>query len=141
MANFIDIAVIGDKELQRKLKALDIKMQKKIIHKALRAAAKPILAQSKATAPVLSGRLKKSLKLRARRARRGVFGVQVMTGTRQELGIPAGYPYYYPAAVEYGHARAPAHPFLRPALEANRQKGINIAANVIRQGIEEAARE
>ena len=153
MANFIDIAVIGDKELQRKLKALDEKMQKKIVRKALRQAAKPVLSAARLLCPENTGRLRASLKLKVRRQKRGVFGVEVITGTRQELGIRANDPYYYPAAVEFGHLVGlrhrhreqkelrrlrkqgalvvGAHPFLRPALEMNRSTGIAIAARVI----------
>jgi len=33
-----------------------------------------------------------------------------------------GKRYYYPAAVEYGHGKVPAYPFMRPAMTKNRAK-------------------
>jgi len=140
MAKFIDIQMIGDKELQRKLRELPIAMERKIVRKALREAARPVLAAAKALAPVLTGRMKAGMKLRAEKAKRGHFGVQVVTPTRKELGIAGDDPYYYPMAVEVGTAKMPAHPFMRPALDANREKGIAIAAREIRAGIEAEAR-
>lgn len=140
MAKMISIEVLGDKALQRKLRALPIAMEKKIVRKALREAGRPILASAKALVPVRTGALKKSLRLRALKRSRGSFGVQVRTGTREELGIPADAPYYYPMAVEVGTGHAPAHPYMRPALKSNEGKSIRIAAAEIRRGIEEVAR-
>ena len=58
----IRIQLLGGKELDRQLKALDKKMGKKIVRSAVRKAAKPVLATVKSLVPVKSGRLKKSLK-------------------------------------------------------------------------------
>lgn len=33
-----------------------------------------------------------------------------------------GKRYYYPASIEYGHPKAPAYPFMRPALDENKAK-------------------
>ena len=118
---YIDISLLGDKALQRKLNRLPQKIQKKVMRQALREGARPILAAAKTNAPVDTGRMKASLKLRSHKARRGNFGVEVRTGTRTELGIPEGATSYYPYSVEFGHGNVPAHPFMRPALDDNRE--------------------
>lgn len=140
MAKTIDVMVFGDKQLQRRLSNLILKLQRKVVRKSLREAARPIHAASKAKCPVLTGRLRKSIKLRAMRRARGRFGMRIITGTREELGIPADEPYYYPAAVETGHGNVPAYPFLRPALHENRGKALKIACQFLRQGIEQEMR-
>lgn len=33
-----------------------------------------------------------------------------------------GKRYYYPSSIEYGHPGAPAYPFMRPAMDANKAK-------------------
>jgi len=134
----VNIEVLGDKALQKALNALPITMERKIVTQALRKAAKPVLATAKARCPVKTGALRKSLKLRAIKRRKGNFGVRIMTGTRKELGIPAEYPYYYPAHVELGHAGTPAIPFLRSSLEDHRTQCLQMVALMVRAGIDKA---
>ena len=141
MAKMIDISLLGDKELTRKLHRLEIAVQRKIVRHALREGARPVLAAAQQNCPVQTGRLKASLKLRALKAKRGNFGVQVATGMRDELGIAADDPNYYPMSVEYGHGSVAAQPFLRPALDDNAQQAKAIIAREIGQGIESEARK
>lgn len=146
MAKTIDIRVLGDRELQRKLNRVVDKVQKKIVRHALREGGRPVLANAQAKVPTGEGRLKASLKLRARRARRGEFGVEVRTGTRQELGIPASATGYYPASIEYGwtHARSglpiPARSYMRAAADEQRVRALGIIGREIGRGIEMEAR-
>ena len=132
----VDISVLGNKQLQKQLKLLAGNMQKKIVRQALRAAAKPVLAAAKAKCPVKSGRLEKSLKLRAMKRKRGQFGVRIKTGTKAELGIPADDKFYYPAHVELGHGSVPAVPYMRSALEENRSSSLRIVALMVKAGID-----
>ncbi len=142
MAKIVDISILGDKQLQRKLRRLATQVQKKIVKKALREAGRPVLAAAQQKAPVgKSGRLKKSLKLRARKQRRGEFGVEIRTGTRTELGIAADASGFYPMSIEYGftHARSgqkvPAQSFLRAAIDENARKAKTIIISEVRVGL------
>lgn len=93
----------GGPELKRQLEGLKKSFAKKVVNKAARAAARPILERAKANCPVDTGALKKSIKMRAVRSNRsGYAGVWIAPGTREELGIPQGAKYYYPSAVEFG---------------------------------------
>ena len=124
---WIDIGMVGDKELQRALNRISRDTQEKFVQQSLRKGAKPILASAITGVPVRTGRLKTSLKIRTRkRKRKGILGVQVQTGTRAELGIAADAPGYYPIAVEYGTKHMAADPYLRPALDTNRDKALGI---------------
>jgi len=136
----IDISGLGDARLQARLKRLDAKVQKKVVRKALRAGAKMVLAAARALVSADTGALRAGLKPRALKARRGTFGVQVMTPTREQLGIPADASGYYPAVLEYGAEGHPARPFLRPALDQARSTATSAIREAIVQGIDEAAK-
>jgi HK97 gp10 family phage protein len=51
-----------------------------------------------------------------------------------------GKRYYYPSSIEYGHAGAPAYPFMRPALQKNRAKIRKLIAEKMKQVIGGAGR-
>ena len=70
------ISLSGDKKLDRALKAMGPKLTKKILRKAVRRAAKPVLTTARARVPIDEGDLKRSLKIRAmKRSRRNRFRV------------------------------------------------------------------
>jgi HK97 gp10 family phage protein len=130
---FIDITMLGDKELEKALAAIDEKMQKKLMQNALREGAKIIAEEAKVRAPKRTGMLKRSIKVRAlHQKKRGTLGVQVQTGTRRELGISEQAYGYYPAALEYGWRmkrsgeHVPAKPYMRPALDTKRGQAFRV---------------
>lgn len=141
MSGIVDITLLGDKALARKLARLPGVTQKKIVRKALRQGARPVLAAAKRLCPVRYGVLKGSLKLRTVPRKRGLLGVEVSTGTRTELGIPESDPGYYPMSVEYGHGRVAAQPFLRPALDENRDRAKRIIGQRLGRDIEAEAKK
>lgn len=98
-----------------------------MFRQAFRDGAKVVQAAAKANAPHRTGALKRSIKVRSHRRSRVRFGVEVRTGTREELGIPADAPGYYPMSIETGWTfrggtTVPARPFLRPAFDQNKEK-------------------
>lgn len=135
----IDISILGVPELQKKLAALPWALQRKIMRKALRLAGKPVLATAKAMVPVDTGALKKGLKLRAiKRNSRGIIGVRVTTPSREALGLEKDEA-YYPAVLEFGIQGKPAHPYMRPAIETNRSKSLDIIKTEVAKGLEQEA--
>jgi HK97 gp10 family phage protein len=95
------VTITGLKELDRQLGELPKALGKKIVRKAVREAARPVLADAKAAVPVDSGDLKKSLKLKAfkrSRKRPGTFGIQVCTRSGWFQGKQ-----FYGGMVEFGH--------------------------------------
>jgi len=122
MGAAFDITLLGDKKLNKAFGALAVIDQRKVMRKSQRAAFKPVLKSAKANAPVRTGKLKKSLKLRALKRSRNRSGVFVRTGTRSELGIPENAKYYYPAHVELGHSDVAPVPFLRNAFDSNKDR-------------------
>lgn len=80
MARATGVLVTGDKEIDRLLKAMPLKLQKKISRQATRKAAKDVvLPNARAEVPVKTGKLAASLQVRAAKARKGMFGHQVET--------------------------------------------------------------
>ena len=146
----ISIRMLGDKELERRLDALENAAGKRVVKKAARPAFRPVLATAKRLAPVSKrkpkGRLKK-LQLRvlkAGRGRRKAVGVGVFGPKRSKAGIAPDDTYYFPTHVELGHAmrvrtrkvgalgvsltlrtsrgRVAPRPFLRDALARNKPR-------------------
>ncbi len=66
----VEFKVKGLEETLRRMKQLPVKVAKKVIRQSLRDGAKKVLPAVQALAPVKSGTLKKSLKVRARLGRK-----------------------------------------------------------------------
>ncbi|MFQ5625591.1 MAG: HK97-gp10 family putative phage morphogenesis protein [Methyloligellaceae bacterium] len=129
----MDISVFGDRRLQFMLNDRLPKEAKKIMRKALRAGARPVLKQARQTAPRGSGALRRGIKLRSIKRTRKSIGVIVRLPKREELGIPADAKYYYPAAHEFGTKHIPAKRFLRAALYENEKRFFSIVRDVLKK--------
>src|SRR4051794_30652775 len=88
----------GGKEIDEALGALEKKVARKYLRKALREGAKPILDQAKADAPELTGLLKKSIKISAGKMKNGVMKAIVGLNKKWFTGRT-----YYAAWQEFGH--------------------------------------
>lgn len=130
MARAVDIRILGDKKLQRKLSKLQTKVQAKTMRDASKKALIPVAKTAWDRAPFKTGKMRDSLKIVV--ARKGV-GAILKTGTRRQLGISADDPYYYPAAIEYGTNKIQPFAFLRGALHDRKPEALRILANEIRQ--------
>lgn len=143
----VDISMLGDKELQRKLNRLASPRAKAVVRAALRKGAKRakqrvIANLSGAPVQVRTGELRAAFanaKIRSERMR-GAIRLGVTLPTRAELGIAAGDKFYYPYAVEYGHSGAPAYPFIRPAVDDHEAEEVAAIGRDIGAGIEKEAR-
>lgn len=131
-----DVSLTGDKELTRILLSLENKTAGKVVRPSLRKAAKMIRTAAVAAAPVLTGSTRDHIVIKAASGR-GIVAIQVRTGKRNEMQIPAGAEYYYPAAVELGREGVPGQPWLRPALDKNRQAATEIIAAEMWRRIEQ----
>ena len=135
MKGHIDIRVLGDDKLAKKIAKLDRVAAGKIVRPGMRAAAQMVLPYVKAAVPEKTGNLKRSIKVKADKrkwARSKATGVNIQTGTREQLGIAADDKYYYPAAVEYGHGNVPARSYLRGPMDQHREAAKLRAARVMK---------
>lgn len=76
----VRVVIQGDVELIKRLKALRTTEANKIIRKGLRAGAKEVHRETVHASPVVSGKMKKSYKVRAMKRKRGRIGVQIQSG-------------------------------------------------------------
>lgn len=116
MAREIDISFLGDKKLSRKLKKLPVLTRNTIIRKAFRSANKRVRG---AVGRALSGQIVspdtgryvaalKSAKIRQNNEA-GWFRQGFEMPYREDIGLSASDPGYYPAFIEYG---APGRQFI-----------------------------
>ncbi len=150
MADGVDISVLGDKELERKLKRLAGAAQRKVVRQALRANAKRthqrILGKIQGD-PIKSrtGRLLaawKATKPKAGKRSRSRLQVVVPLPDRSVLGLTDDQG-YYPTALEYGRrdGSMPARPYIRPAVDEKRTEELRQIGRDIGRGIEREARK
>lgn len=145
----VNIGMIGDKALQRKLNRMVDRAQKKIVRSALRKGAKRthqrIIQNIQQQNLVDSGTMLaafKKMKIRQQSKRpRTLIRVGPVWPERADLGIDAGDKYYYPTAVEYGHGNVKAKPFVRPAVNNHKDEERRAIGNDIRTGIMKEARK
>ena len=120
--------ITGAREIRDALRKLPKELQRAAEKAVLRAGAQPIAKAAKARAPKDSGLLKKSIGLRVATVK-GETSARVgpRTGMKQQVTRkrPNGKTYTetadpnkYSHLVELGSSRAPAKPFIRPAVDA-----------------------
>ncbi|HEY1603852.1 MAG TPA: HK97-gp10 family putative phage morphogenesis protein [Pirellulales bacterium] len=109
--------------------------------RALAAAREEMLAQGElvretaaALCPRETGLTADNITCRDRSTQRKV-AVEVRTGTRAKMRIPATDPYYYPAAIEFGTATRHARPFMRPALEQHRASAARAVGRAVEREV------
>jgi HK97 gp10 family phage protein len=115
------IVVTGIKEIDRNLKTLIPRIQKKVVRQAMRKGFKLVLRDAIQRVPVLTGLLKSHIKMRATKRRRDRMGLVIwitpdpafIKFSRKRRDQRA----FYPSSVEYGHGSVPPHPFMRPAYD------------------------
>lgn len=79
MADGFAIQVKGGAALRRKLRELADKDVKAVMRKALRAGAKVVLPEARSNAPVLTGKLKRNIRVRSAKRSRRYVGATVTT--------------------------------------------------------------
>jgi len=119
------------RKLNRKLKTLESKVEKKLTRQALRAGAKIIAKEAKLRAPVDTGELKSKIKVWALKRSRKRIGVLVGTSAKEYTGDQ-----FYAAFVEYGTKDMPAKPFMGPAAEAKGPEAAAVVGKTLADGIE-----
>jgi HK97 gp10 family phage protein len=100
------IQLNGVSETKEALRALDTKVQKSLIRKALRAGSKIVLAQAKANAPSNTGNLRSNLRIRSGKAKKGTIALTVGASAKGFKGHGNKNAFYL-SFVEYGYRTRP----------------------------------
>ena len=119
------------RKLNRKLKTLESKIEKKLTRQALRAGAKIIAKEAKLRAPVDTGELKSKIKVWALKRSRKKIGVLVGTSAKEYTGDQ-----FYASFLEWGTSKMPAKPWLGPAAEAKGPEAAAVVGKTLADGIE-----
>jgi HK97 gp10 family phage protein len=143
----VDISILGDKLLEKKLSGLADKGQRKVVRAAMRKAAtrarKRIVQNIQREGLAKTGTMMqafKKTKIKSASNNRNMIRIGPELPTRAALGIDADAKGYYPIALEYGYARRPATPFIRPAIDNHKDEEFKIIGRDIGKGIEREAR-
>ncbi len=136
------VVVTGIKEIDRKLKRLEPKVQKKVLRQSMRAGLKIVQTEMKSQAPVDRGITRKSVKVRALKRSRKRIGMEVRVGANPDLIAhwASGEPFFYPAGIEYGDKDHQPNPFGRRAYTAKGEAAKNKTMIDMRDGVEREAK-
>jgi HK97 gp10 family phage protein len=143
------VNVTGLKELQEALKQLPVNIGKNVLRGATRAGAAVIRVEAKNKAPVYTGpmakghpppgTLKRSVYQKQIRelssAVQQTFYVGVRIGKDRKDNKGRSLDAYYWRFVEFGTAKMPARPFMRPAFEAKKMEALYAIKNYMAERI------
>jgi len=129
----------GGKELSDALQELPRRVSNKILRKALRQGGNVLLKKARANAPVKSGVLRRSIKLRV--DLRGTPAAIITVRIPPKSGIQkAKLGPYYGSFLELGTRKMAAHPFLRPAFDSVNGDALEKFIETLNDGIEAEAK-
>lgn len=142
----IDISVLGDKKLSKKLTKLAPVVQKKVMRRAMRDAMKLVKKRADANLAGVSpgatgsGRLAElgtmvKAKSPGQRIQRGLIRVYLLLPFRDQLDIPEDSPWYYPAFLEFGGTFTAPQSMIRNALDNNSAAIFRLIRFKLRKGI------
>ena len=137
----VTVRITGAKEIERMLRALPARIAGKIVRPALRAAAKEIQTEAKRLAPFKSGLLRKNIKVRAGKRKRGRISVLVQNKAGDYRGET-----YYAAFQEFGYRigsrklgtsrkEVAGKGFMRRAGESKQKAATEIVSRMMREGV------
>lgn len=117
----------GIDDVFKELAALDKKLRNKIVRQAQREAAKLLASEIRDKAPVESGKLKRSVKVRSGGSKKGVITTLVQ--------ITGGHDDPFIGFVEFGTKDQPAQPFIRRSVAVKRDAVIDTIVQQINEAI------
>lgn len=155
----IDFELTGAAEFDAMLKELGPRVARSVASKALRRAANVIRDEARTRAPVKTGELKRSIKVKSRKARKtnertvsvGVAGKEGPLAHIVEFGAAAHPIQARPGkvlanpetrevfGVRVSHPGSPPQPFLRPAADTKAAEALDVMGRALGEGIEREA--
>jgi HK97 gp10 family phage protein len=137
------VVVTGVPAIDRRLKTLEPKVQRKYVRKSIRSGLKVVAAGVKAEAPAVTGATRRAVKVRAvKQRRRGAIEMEVRIAadeTTVKVSAGTGKRAFIPAIVEFGRKGVEPDPFARRAYEAKGDLARDIAQRELVAGVEKEA--
>lgn len=122
----------GARELEKLLKELGSQLASKVGDQAVRAAARIVADEARRLVPVRTGDLRDSIAVKIERRSKGADERVAIVGQKRPGSSLAHL-------TEFGTSKAPAQPFMRPALDAKADEALNEMGKVLGRGIEREA--
>jgi HK97 gp10 family phage protein len=138
----LEMEVHGFKELYEKLEQLPERLAVKVLAKAARKAFKPVLNDARGMVPQDTGALRDSLRITVRKGRgnepmRVGLRIGAAKGGNADAALPPARRWHF---IELGTATQAPHPFLRPALDRNKQVILETLKTEIAQHLSKIAK-
>ena len=135
------IVITGVRQIDRKLKRLPVKVQKKVLRQSIRFGLKIIQEEMKAQVPVDRGLTRQNIKVRALKRRSNRIGMECRVTTAPGLVAhwASGEPFFYPAGIEFGDSEHAPNPFGRRSYQAKGQTARDETMIKMRDGVEREA--
>jgi len=128
------LIITGIKDIDRRLRTLEPRIQKKVVRQAMRRGMKLMADAVRSRVPIYTGLSRKAVKVRAvKKRKRSSIMIEVALSSKI-MGTVKPSPkgaVFYPAVVEYKK-----HPFMRPAFQAKGEATRQYIINDLRFGIE-----
>lgn len=143
MASSVTVKVDGLRELGERMKGLSEQMNNRIARAATAAGAVVIRNAAQQKAPVDTGNLKKNIIVkRLPKGESSLTSEHIvtvrqgkLTAKQKDKGLQDAY---YGKFVEYGTAKMPARPYLRPAYDQNKEKAVQAIKDRIEKRLNKA---
>lgn len=138
----LKVKIEGAKELDKALSELEKKVARKLTRQSLRAGAKPIHKEAQSLAPARSGKMRKAIKIKAGRSRRGTMSVLVQIGAKNFTGKE-----FYGAFQNFGwrqgsrrlgnkRKQIPGKHFMELGFDAKKHEALSTITSTLKTGIE-----
>jgi HK97 gp10 family phage protein len=136
------VIITGLKAIDRRLKSLEPRLQRKVVRQSMRAGMKVLAQAVKAEAPVLTGATEHAVKVRVpKRKKRGEIALDVQIAADPALVKTGanGKSVFYPAVEQYGARNHPPNPFMTRSYDQAGETARNVTLQKLRDGIEREA--
>lgn len=135
------IVITGIRAIDRKLKRLPGKVQKKVVRQSMRVGLKIIQQEMKSQVPVDRGLTRQNVKVRSlkRSRKRIAMECRVTTAPGLVAHWASGEPFFYPAGIEFGDSEHQPNPFGRRSYQAKGQAARDVTMAKMRDGVEREA--
>jgi HK97 gp10 family phage protein len=130
----VSVTITGDKVLERRLKKLPANVQRNLARKSMRKALNILKKEAKESAPVRTGRLKKSITTKVSMKRSGVFEGRLYSRSRGKLGAP------HSNLVEWGGVNNKPSRFMTRVFERNKENVIDEFRKILKEEILKAGK-
>ena len=128
------VTLTGDKALERRLKKLPANIQRNMARRSMRKALNNLKKEAKETAPVRTGRLKKSITTRISMKRSGFFEGKLYSRSKGKLGAP------HSNLVEWGGKNNKPSRFMTRVFERNKENVVDEFRKVFKEEILKAGK-